>query len=188
MDQADITVLLQRAGKGDKTSEGELLQLVYAELHRLASAYMRRERKDHTLQPSALVNEAYVKLIGAKSIPWQNRSHFYSTAAKVMRNILIDYARTRAAERRGGSPARMELREDLIVVDEQPDRFLMLDEALNRLDVMDHRQAQVVELRFFGGLSVEEAAAVLNVSEKTVKRDWAVARAWLEAELAGPNP
>jgi RNA polymerase sigma-70 factor, ECF subfamily len=188
MDQADITVLLQRAGKGDKSSEGELLQLVYSELHRLASAYMRRERKDHTLQPSALVNEAYVKLIGAKDISWQNRSHFYSTAAKVMRNILIDYARTRAAERRGGSPARMELREDLIVVEEQPDRFLMLDEALNRLDAMDHRQAQVVELRFFGGLSVEEAAAVLNISEKTVKRDWAVARAWLEAELAGPNP
>jgi len=184
MDQSDITILLQRAGKGDKSSESELLQLVYSELHRLASAYMRRERKDHTLQPSALVNEAYVKLIGTKDIPWQNRSHFYSTAARVMRNILIDYARTRSAERRGGAPAKMELREDLLVVDEQPDRFLVLDEALNRLAAMDERQAQVVELRFFGGLSVEETAAVLSVSEKTVKRDWAVARAWLEAELS----
>lgn len=186
MDQQQITLLLQRVGQGDKGSESALLELVYSELHRLASSYMRRERKDHTLQPSALVNEAYVKLIGAQDVPWQNRGHFYAAAARIMRNILIDYARTRSAERRGGAPVRAPLREDMLMVEEDPDRFLLLDAAMNRLEQLDPRQAKVVELRFYGGLNVEETAAALDISEKTVKRDWAVARAWLEAEIAGP--
>lgn len=186
MDQQQITLLLQRVGQGDRGSESALLELVYSELHRLASSYMRRERKDHTLQPSALVNEAYVKLIGTQDVPWQNRGHFYAAAARVMRNILIDYARTRSAERRGGAPVRAPLREDMLMVEEDPDRFLLLDAAMNRLEQLDARQAKVVELRFYGGLNVEETAAALDISEKTVKRDWAVARAWLEAEIAGP--
>ncbi|MBS1830152.1 MAG: sigma-70 family RNA polymerase sigma factor [Acidobacteria bacterium] len=186
MDPQPITLLLQKVGQGDKGSESALLELVYSELHRLASSYMRRERKDHTLQPSALVNEAYVKLIGAQDVPWQNRGHFYAAAARVMRNILIDYARTRAAERRGGAPVRAPLREDMLMVEEDPDRFLLLDAAMDRLEQLDPRQAKVVELRFYGGLNVEETAAALDISEKTVKRDWAVARAWLEAEIAGP--
>lgn len=184
MEQAQITQLLQLAGSGDKSSESRVLELVYTELHRLASAYMRRERKDHTLQPSALVNEAYVKLIGNQQVNWQSRGHFYAAAARVMRNILIDHARTRSAERRGGAPARTELRDDMIFVEENPEQFLALDACLNRLAQIDERQSKVVELRFFGGLSVEETAAALNISEKTVKRDWAFARAWLEAELS----
>lgn len=185
MEDPPITLLLKKVGQGDKGSESALLELVYSELHRLASSYMRRERKDHTLQASALVNEAYVKLIGTQDVPWQNRGHFYAAAARVMRNILIDYARTRAAERRGGAPVRSPLRDDMLMVEEDPDRFLLLDAAMNRLEQMDARQAKVVELRFYGGLNVEETAAALDISEKTVKRDWAVARAWLEAELSG---
>lgn len=184
MDHQQITMLLQKVGQGDKGSESQLLDLVYSELHRLASSYMRRERKDHTLQPSALVNEAYVKLIGAQEVSWQNRGHFYAAAARVMRNILIDYARTRSAERRGGAPQRSPLRDDMLMVEEDPDQFLLLDAAMNRLAKLDERQAKVVEMRFFGGLNVEETAAALSISEKTVKRDWAVARAWLEAELS----
>ncbi|MBL8173337.1 MAG: sigma-70 family RNA polymerase sigma factor [Bryobacterales bacterium] len=187
MEPPQITVLLQKVGQGDKASESALLDLVYSELHRLASSHMRRERKDHTLQASALVNEAYVKLLGAQDVPWQSRGHFYAAAARVMRNILIDYARTRAAERRGGAPHRAPLRDDMLMVEEDPDRFLMLDAAMDRLAQLDARQAKVVEMRFYGGLNVEETAAALSISEKTVKRDWAVARAWLEAELSSSS-
>lgn len=188
MDPQQITVLLKKVGQGDKGSESALLDLVYSELHRLASSYMRRERKDHTLQASALVNEAYVKLIGTQEVPWQNRGHFYAAAARVMRNILIDYARTRSAERRGGAPQRAALRDEMLMVEEDPDLFLLLDAAMDRLANLDVRQAKVVELRFYGGLNVEETAAALSISEKTVKRDWAVARAWLEAELSESRP
>ncbi len=188
MESRQITLLLQKVGQGDRGAESALLDVVYSELHRLAASYMRRERKDHTLQASALVNEAYVKLIGGQDVAWQSRGHFYAAAARVMRNILIDYARTRAAERRGGAPQRALLRDDMLLVEEDPDRFLLLDAAMDRLEQLDARQAKVVELRFYGGLNVEETAAALSISEKTVKRDWAVARAWLEAELSEARP
>lgn len=187
MKNPDVTLLLQQAGQGDKSSEAKLLELVYAELKKLAANQMRRERKDHTLRPSALVNEAYLKLLAGNECTFENRAHFYAAAARVMRNILIDYARSRAADRRGNAPARTELKEDMITIDENPAEFLELNDALDRLAKLDERQAKVVELRFFGGLSVEETAAAMHMSEKTVKRDWAVARAWLEAELT-ENP
>ena len=181
---AEITKLLNATGDGDQTAQAELLDEIYQELHRLASSYMRREhRRDHTLQPTALVNEAYLHLIGDSPVNWDNRGHFYSAAAKTMRRILIDHARSHRAEKRSGSRERVELDEGLIAVDEQSNELLELDAALDRLALLDERQAKVVELRFFGGLTVEETAKVAGISEKTVKRDWALARAWLENEL-----
>jgi RNA polymerase sigma-70 factor, ECF subfamily len=184
MEEAEITQLLGRVSQGDKQSENRLLEIVYGELKRLAAQAMRRERADHTLQPSALVNEAYCKLAGTQKVPWESRRHFYATAARIMRNILIDHAREHQAAKRGGSQHhKVELREDLLRVEEDAATYLALDQALQRLALVDARQAQIVELRFFGGLGVEETAATMNLSERTVKRDWMVARAWLEAEL-----
>lgn len=184
MEETAITQLLGQVSRGDKQAESRLLDLVYGELRRLAAQAMRRERADHTLQPSALVNEAYCKLAGAQKVPWENRRHFYSTAARIMRHILIDHAREHQAAKRGGAQNhKVELREDLLRIDEDAATFLALDQALQRLALVDARQAQIVELRFFGGLGVEETAATMNLSERTVKRDWMVARAWLEAEL-----
>ena len=181
---AEITRLLNSTAEGDASAEAELLEVVYEELHRLASSYMRREhRRDHTLQPTALVNEAYVHLIGNNPVNWDNRGHFYSAAAKTMRRILIDHARGHRAVKRSGRLERVALDEHVIAVDEQADELLELDAALDRLKLLDERQAQVVELRFFGGLTVEETAKAAGISEKTVKRDWALARAWLENEL-----
>ena len=182
---AEITQLLERINNGDRASEAQLLQLVHAELRQLAAKCMRRERRDHTLQPSALVNEAYLKMLGPGHHNWVNRGHFYSAASRTMRTILIDYARTHGAEKRGGVRRKVELNEGMAYVEAEAETFLALDQALSRLAEIDPRQAQIVELRFFGGLSVTETAASLDVSEKTVKRDWAVARAWLEAELRG---
>jgi len=187
MESTEVTQLLGRVAQGDKKSENRLLELVYSELKRLATQAMRRERKDHTLQPSALVNEAYCRLAGTQRIPWENRRHFYATAAKLMRNILIDYSREHQAAKRGGPDHRkIEWSDDLLHVENSSATFLALDQALLRLAKIDARQAQIVELRFFGGLSVEETAATMNLSERTVKRDWMVARAWLEAELSRP--
>ncbi len=187
MESTEVTQLLGRVAQGDKDSENRLLELVYSELKRLATQAMRRERKDHTLQPSALVNEAYCRLAGTQRIPWENRRHFYATAAKLMRNILIDYSREHQAAKRGGpDQKKIEWSDDLLRVENSSATFLALDQALQRLAKIDARQAQIVELRFFGGLSVEETAATMNLSERTVKRDWMVARAWLEAELSRP--
>jgi RNA polymerase sigma-70 factor, ECF subfamily len=187
MEPTEITQLLGRISQGDRHSENRLLELVYGELKRLAAQAMRRERADHTLQPSALVNEAYFRLAGTPKVPWENRRHFYATAARVMRDILIDHAREHQAAKRGGSQHhQVELRDDLLRMEADTETFLALDQALQRLALVDARQAQIVELRFFGGLGVEETAATMNLSERTVKRDWMVARAWLEAELTRP--
>lgn len=181
---AEITRLLNATAAGDTSAQTELIDAVYQELHRLASSYMRREhRPDHTLQPTALVNEAYLLLIGDNPVNWDNRAHFYSAAAKTMRRILIDHARSHRAVKRSGSLERVQLDDALIAVDAKANELLELDAALDRLALLDARQARVVELRFFGGLTVEETAKVAGISEKTVKRDWALARAWLENEL-----
>ncbi|MBL8242328.1 MAG: sigma-70 family RNA polymerase sigma factor [Bryobacterales bacterium] len=184
--EGNITQLLANVRDGDRDSQKRLMEAVYEELHRLATGYMRRERPDHTLQASALVNEAYVRLIGNGPLSWESRAHFFVTAAQTMRRVLIDHARRHLAEKRGGAGLRIELNENIVAVaDTGSGRMLDLDRALTRLAELDPRQAKVVELRFFAGLTVEQTAEVLSISEKTVKRDWAVARAWLEGEITG---
>jgi RNA polymerase sigma factor (TIGR02999 family) len=160
------------------------MPLVYQELRRQASGYLRRERANHTLQPTALINEAYLKLSNVRDVKWQNRSHFFAIAAQVMRRILVDYARERNREKRGGAAENLPLEEAFTVVSQEKDvDLVVLDEALNRLATFDERQAKVVELRYFSGLSVEETAEVLRVSNATVRRDWNMAKAWLHQEI-----
>jgi RNA polymerase sigma-70 factor, ECF subfamily len=181
-DGSEVTQLLKAMTSGDQSAAERLLPLVYAELHRLATSYMRRERQDHTLQPTALINEAYLRLAKG-DLDWQNREHFIGVAANVMRRVLVDYARAHRAEMRGGELKRVELEEGLAISEERTDEMLALDEALNRLSATNQRQAKVVELRYFGGLSVEQIAGVLAVAPRSVKRDWALARIWLFNEL-----
>lgn len=181
-DDGEVTQLLKAMKSGDPSAMERLLPLVYSELHRLAASYMRRERQDHTLQPTALINEAYLRLAG-EDLDWQNREHFFGVAAHVMRRVLVDYARAHKAQRRGGDLKRVELEEGLAISDERTEEMLALDEALNRLTEVNPRQAKVVELRYFGGLSVEQIAAVLEIATRSVKRDWALARIWLFNEL-----
>jgi RNA polymerase sigma factor (TIGR02999 family) len=184
----NITQLLAHVQNGDLEAERQLMEAVYEELHRLAAGYMRRERPDHTLQASALVNEAYVRLIGNGPVSWESRAHFFVTAAQTMRRVLIDHARRHVAEKRGGAGVRIDLNENIAAVENtESGRMLDLDRALTRLASLDARQARVVELRFFAGLTVEQTAEVMAISEKTVKRDWAVARAWLEGEIRGSS-
>ena len=184
----NITQLLAHVQNGDREAETQLMEAVYEELHRLAAGYMRRERPDHTLQASALVNEAYVRLIGNGPVSWESRAHFFVTAAQTMRRVLIDHARRHVAEKRGGAGVRIDLNENIAAVENtESGRMLDLDRALTRLASLDARQARVVELRFFAGLTVEQTAEVMAISEKTVKRDWAVARAWLEGEIRGAS-
>jgi RNA polymerase sigma factor (TIGR02999 family) len=184
MPAAAMTELLQRFARGDKQAEADLLPRVYRELHLMAKLHLKGERPDHTLQATALVHEAYLKLIGKSDIDWQSRAHFFAVASQTMRRILVDYARERAAGKRGGGAARISLDEGLVVSPEQCDLVEELDGALDRLAVLSPRQAKVVELRFFGGLSEEEIAQILNLSARTVKRDWRKARAWLYGELS----
>ena len=179
----DVTLLLTRLKDGDRGALDRLMPLVHDELRRLARAHMRRERADHTLQATALAHEAYMRMVDLDRIDWRDRAHFFAVAAGVMRRILIDHARKRRAARRGGGAPHVPLEEGLRLAADRPDELVDLDEALERLAALDTRQARIVELRFFGGLSVEEAAVVLGVSPRTVKREWAVARAWLRAEL-----
>lgn len=179
----DVTLLLIQLSKGDQDAATKLIPLVYDELHRLARRHMRGERTDHTLQPTALVNEAYLKLIENRSLAWQSRAHFFAIAARTMRRILIDHARTHLRQKRGGGQAKFALDEALVFSAERSWEFLRLDESLNRLAKVDARQANIVELRFFAGLTVEETAEVLHISPKTVKRDWSIAKAWLHGEL-----
>jgi len=181
--QPDVTALLSQLTQGDQEAAEKLIPLVYDELKRLARSYMRRERQDHTLQTTALVHEAYLRLVRQRAVTWQGRSHFFGIAAQLMRRILIDHARGHLREKRGGAQVILQLNEALAFSQEHSQELLRLDEALNRLSKLDPRQGQVVELRFFGGLSVEETAEFLNISPKTVKRDWAVAKAWLHGEL-----
>jgi RNA polymerase sigma-70 factor (ECF subfamily) len=185
MDRApkDVTVLLAEVTKGDQQAASELVPLVYDELRRLAGRYMRRERADHTLQATALVHEAYLKLVQHQSVDWQNRAHFFGIAAQVMRHILVDHARGHGREKRGAGQQLVSLEEALVFSPEKSVELLKLDESLDRLAKLDPRQSRIVELRFFGGLTVEETAHVLGISPKTVKREWSVAKAWLHGDL-----
>ena len=183
--QHEITQLLAEWSDGNQSALDELYPLVYEELHKLARRYMSRERKGHTLQTTALINEAYVRLVDQKNVHWANRSHFFAISAQIMRRILIDHARRHAYAKRGGGAQQVSLEEVAIVAREQSSEILRLDEALKILAKMDPRRCHVVELRYFGGLSNEEIAGVLKVSENTVTRDWNLARAWLYQQLTG---
>jgi len=183
--QHEITQLLAEWREGNQSALDELYPLVYDELHRLARRYMSRERKGHTLQTTALINEAYVRLVDQKNVQWANRSHFFAISAQIMRRILIDHARRQAYAKRGGGAQQVSLEEAATVTPDVSAELLRLDEALKSLAAMDPRRGQVVELRYFGGLSNEEIAGVLQVSENTVTRDWNMARAWLYQQLTG---
>jgi len=178
----DVTGLLLAWSDGDKAAYDKLVPLVYDELHRLAHRYMSRERPDHTLQTTALLDEAYMRLVDQK-VRWPNRSHFFGIAAEVMRRILVDYARQRHYAKRGGAAQKVELDEAMLMARERSQDLVALDDALKKLAEFDQRKSRVVELRFFGGLSLEETAQVLKVSLNTVKRDWSTARAWLYKEV-----
>jgi RNA polymerase sigma factor (TIGR02999 family) len=181
----EITKLLAALKHGDTKAESNLVALVYDELNRLAHRYMRHERPDHTLQPTALVNEAYLRLMGADAKTWNGRAHFFATASVVMRRILVDHARQRAASKRSGGKQRIELDDFLASTSPRTADMLALDEALTRLSEWSPRQGRLVEMMYFGGLTEEEAAAELGISLRTAKRDWRAARAWLHAQLSG---
>lgn len=179
-----VTQLLIDWSNGDQSAFDKLMPLIDEELRRLAHHYMSRERVGHTLQTTALVNEAFLKLVNRKNLQWQNRAHFFGLAAQVMRTILVDHARSHASAKRGGGARNLELDEALLVSQQKASEVVALDEALNQLALIDPRQSRIVELRFFGGLTVEEAAEVLHVSPVTIKREWSTAKAWLYRELA----
>lgn len=180
----DVTGLLRRWSEGDSDALASLIPMVYDELRRLAAHYLRIERPDHTLQPTALVHEAYLRLVGQTSMAWQNRAHFFGIAARTMRRILVEHARRRNAAKRDGGALRVgDGIEGFVASAGRDPEILALDEALTRLEGLDSQQAHIVELRFFGGLSVEETAEVAGVSTATVKRKWRTARAWLRQEL-----
>jgi RNA polymerase sigma-70 factor, ECF subfamily len=185
--EPDVTALLDEIANGNQAAQEKLVPLVYDELKKLARRYMRRERAGHTLQTTALVHEAYLKLVGQHSPHWEGRDQFFGTAAQLMRRILIDHARRHLREKRGGTQVVLPLEEGLAFTPEHSEDLLKLDEALDRLSKLDPRQSRIVELRFFGGLSVEETSRFLNVSPITVKRDWAVAKVWLNGELRPGN-
>jgi RNA polymerase sigma factor (TIGR02999 family) len=180
----DITNLLLAWSEGDQAALDQLMPLVYSELHRLAQSYLQRERSDHSMQATALVNEAYLRLVDAQRVRWENRAHFFAISARVLRQILVDFARRRSYQKRGGGMRPLSLDATLIVGESPDDNLAALDEALERLAEIDARKSQVVELRFFGGLTVEETAEVLKVSAETVKRDWRLAKSWLKRFLS----
>lgn len=179
-----ITALLLQLSAGNREVEVQLIPQVYGELRRLAARYMRGERGNHTLQPTALVNEAYAFLVRQPQAPWQSRIHFFATASQVMRHILVDYARKRRATKRGGARRQVTLSQAVLRSENRTIDVLILDEVLERLAQLDSRQARIVELHFFGGLNFDEIAFVLSVSARTIKRDWSMARAWLKTELS----
>ena len=181
----DVTGLLRAWSSGDESALERLVPLVYDELRRLARRYMAGERSGHTLQTTALVNEAYLRLVDARSVRWQNRTHFFAISAQLMRRILVDYARSRQTHKRGGDTIHVDLDEASTVASDRAPDLVALDDALKELASFDERKARVVELRFFGGLSVEETAEVLKVSADTVLRDWRLAKAWLLREISG---
>jgi RNA polymerase sigma-70 factor (ECF subfamily) len=183
--KVEVTQLLRAWGNGDERALNELTPLVESELHRLAHRYMAREKPGHTLQTTALVNELYLKLVNIQEMTWQDRAHFFAISARLMRHILTDFARSRQFEKRGGAALHVTLDEALFASPEQDADIVALDEALVQLTALDPRKGQVVELRFFGGLSVEETAEVLKVSRETVLRDWKFAKVWLLRELSG---
>ena len=179
----DVTQLLIQLTDGNRAALDQLLPLIYGELRGLAASYLRRERQGHTLQPTALVNEAYLKLVDQRQVRWQNRAHFLGVAAQQMRRILVDHARAHNAEKRGGEFQKLSLDENVDVSGERASELVALDEALKRLAEMDEQMSRVVELRYFGGLSVEETAELLGVSAPTVKRKWRMAKAWLFGQV-----
>ena len=180
----EITQLLVAWNNGDAVALDQLTPLVHRELHRIARRYMAAERPDHILQTTALVNEAYLRLIDWKNVEWQSRAHFFGLAAQIMRHILVDFARAQAREKRGGGGLKVSLSEAANIASEQTADLVALDDALQTLEKLDPRQARVVELRFFAGLSLEETAEALKVSVGTVRRDWSLAEAWLYRELS----
>jgi len=181
----EISVILKDWSGGDRASADVLLTLVYDELRKIAGQYLRKERSGHTLQPTALVHEAYMKLIDISDINWQDRAHFFAVSANVMRHILVDHARAKLAEKRGGDVQRIAL-EDAVSLSNEPDvDVLAVDDALKELAEFDEQQSRIVELRFFGGLTIEETAHVVGISPATVKREWAMAKAWLHRKLTG---
>ncbi|HJP93123.1 MAG TPA: sigma-70 family RNA polymerase sigma factor [Pyrinomonadaceae bacterium] len=181
----NITELLLGYGRGDKDALDQLMPLVYEELRRQAARYLRREQAGHTLQTTALIHEAYVRLVDQRNVQWQNRAHFFGIAAQMMRRILVDHARAKKRVKRGGSDVRVSLGEATVAVQDQGLDIVALDEALEQLSQLDEQQSRVVELRFFSGLTVEETAEVMGISKATVKRDWSMAKAWLHRELSG---
>ena len=181
-----ITQMLQAWSNGDQAALDALMPIVYEELHKQAARYLRRERADHTLQTTALIHETYLKLIDQREVNWENRNHFFAIAANLMRRILVDHARSKKREKRGGAAADLPLDEAALVVSADSGQnidLIALDEALNRLAEFDARQVQVVELRYFSGLSLEETAAALKISRSTAAEDWALAKAWLRREM-----
>lgn len=179
----DITVMLKAWSDGDGEAANQLLPLVYESLRNVAANYLRHERPDHTLQPTALVHEAYLKLIDISQISWQDRTHFFAAAAQMMRHILVDHARRKGREKRGGAFEKVALDDAISFADEKDFELLKLDDALKELETFDSQQSQIVELRFFGGLTIEDTAHVLKISPATVKREWATARAWLYRKM-----
>jgi len=183
MPEGDVTALLRRWSGGDGTAADELTPLVYAELRRLAHQYLRRERAGHSLRSTDLVHEAYLRLIDQKEARWQDRAHFFAVSSRIMRRILVDYARSRLREKRGGGATMLVLNEAIDLPERRSFELIALDDALESLAKLDPQQSRVVELRFFAGLSVEETAAALGISRATVNRDWVTARAWLIREI-----
>ncbi len=182
-EKQDVTQLLKRAQNGDRDSLDRLLPVIYDELRRVAANQLQRERAEHTLQATALVHEAYLRLLEQREVNWQNRAHFFSIAAEMMRRILVNYAVQRNAQKRGLGATRLSLEEALSFSDEKNFDVVALDDALKQLAVYDEMQARIVELRFFGGLTIEETADALGISDSTVKREWRMAKAWLKAQL-----
>jgi RNA polymerase sigma factor (TIGR02999 family) len=185
---SEVTRLLQQLDAGNRSDVDRLFAAVYQELRNLAAKFFRREPKENTLQPTALVHEAYVKLVDQKDVDWQGRTHFFAVAAQAMRRVLVDHARQRGAAKRGGRKKRVSLAEDLMAGLQSDAALLAVDEALSKLAQLDPRQAQMVELRFFGGLSVTEAADALGMSKRSAEREWTMARAWLRRELSESDP
>ncbi|HYR75482.1 MAG TPA: sigma-70 family RNA polymerase sigma factor [Pyrinomonadaceae bacterium] len=180
----EITQLLSNWSQGDKAALDQLVALVYPELRRLARRHMAREDPAHTLQTSALINEAYLKLVDQKSVQWQSRAHFFAVAAQVMRHILVDHARTRNYAKRGGGAPKLPLDEAAALTEQRAAQLIALDDALNDLSALDGRKSQIIELRFFGGLSLEETAEVMKISPSTVQREWRAAKAWLHHAMS----
>lgn len=184
----EVTQLLSDARGGAPGAHDQLFAIVYAELRKIAANYMRRERADHTLQATALVHEAYMQLVDQTRVNWQSRAHFFGVAAQLMRRILVDHARNQGAQKRGGNAQVLSIDDSIGMAAVSEVAFDELDEALNRLQVLDADQAKIVELRFFGGLTVEEVAEVMGVSTATIEREWRMARAWLHQQLTAERP
>ena len=183
----EITQLLLTWSKGDESALDQLIPLVYPELRRMARAYMGRENSEHTLQTSALINEAYLRLVNQQQVEWQDRAHFFAVAAQIMRHILVDHARKYRRDKRGGGTEHVPLDDIAVACDERATELMALDDALNRLAALDARKSQIVELRFFGGLTVDETAEVMKLAPITIMREWRAAKAWLGREVSAIN-